>query len=202
MHQLSFFSAESEPPEPADLAGLLAGPGQCVLSGDPLTGGTARISVVVEDLWRAEAIAELMAQCALPARRIGTEISRSEEGRPLVRTEPAQELAPLGHSWVKGAAKTVPAGWTPSSRAQRAWALAAGWGEDGHYLLGLDPHAPETHEPLAGALSRVGIAAAMIGPRGGGPALRITGRRRLSRLAENVGSPPAGAPTAGAWPVG
>ncbi len=201
MHQLSFFAAESEPPEPADLAGLLAGPGQCVLSGDKLSEGTARISVVVNDLWRAEAIAELMAQCALPGRRISTEIGRSEEGRPLVRTELAPELLALGRSWVKGAAKSVPQGWVPSSRAQRVWALAAGRGEDGHYLLGLDPHAPETHEPLAGALARVGIAAAMIGPRGGGPALRITGRRRLARLAANIGEPPAGAPVIGAWPI-
>ncbi|WP_024795082.1 hypothetical protein [Tomitella biformata] len=202
MHQLSFFAAESEPPEPADLSGLLAGPGQCVLSGE-----RARISVVVEDLWRAEAIAELMAECALPGRRLDTEIGRSEEGRPLVRTELAPELSALSRSWVKGAAKTVPDGWTPSSRAQRAWALAAGRGsidnsEDGHYLLGLDPHAPDTHQPLAGALARVGIAAVLIGPRGGGPALRITGHRRLARLAENIGEPPSGATAVGAWPVG
>lgn len=202
MHQLSFFAAENERPAPADLSGLLAGPGQCVLSG-----GRARISVVVDELWRAEAIAELMAECALPDRRIATEIGRSEEGRPLVRTEPAPELCALGRSWVKGAAKTVPDGWTPSSRAQRAWALAAGRSVDddkggGLYLLGLDPHAPDTHQPLAGALARVGIAAVMIGPRGGGPALRITGRRRLARLAENIGERPAGAPVEGSWPVG
>lgn len=197
MHQFSLFAAESEPPTPADLAGLLAGPGQCVLSTD-----AARISVVVDGLWRAEAIAELMAECALPARRITTEIGRSEEGRPLVRTEPAPELWELGRSWVKGAAKAVPDGWVPGSRAQRAWALAAGRSVDGHYLLGLDPHAPHTHQPLAAALARSGIAAAIVGPRGGGPALRVTGHRRLARLAENIGEPPAGAPGAGAWPVG
>lgn len=201
MHQLSFFAAESQDPEPADLAGLLAGPGQCVLSG-----GTARISVVVADRWRAEAIAELMAECALPHRRIGTEIGRSEEGRPLARTEPAPELLALGRSWVKGAAKRVPDGWIPSSRAQRAWALAAGRGSvdhsgDGLYLLGLDPHAPETHQPLAAALARAGVAATMVGPRGGGPALRVTGRRRLARLAENIGERPAGAPAGGSWPM-
>lgn len=197
MHQFSLFDADAEAPEPADLAGLLAGPGQCVLSG-----GRARISVVVADQWRADAIAALMAECALPERRIVADVGRSEEGRPLARTEPAPELAALGRSWVKGAAKTVPDGWIPSSRAQRAWALAAGRGEDGHYLLGLDPHAPQTHAPLAAALARAGIAAVMVGPRGGGPALRVTGHRRLSRLAENIGEPPADAPAVGAWPVG
>lgn len=202
MHQLSFFSAETEPPAPADLAGLLAGPGQCVL-----TGGRARISVVVDEQWRAIAIAELMSQCTLPGRELATEIGLSQEGRPLVRTELAAELVALGRAWVKGAAKTVPDAWTPGSRAQRAWALAAGRGSvdnsgDWHYLLGLDPHAPQTHAPLAAALARAGIAATTIGPRGGGPALRVTGRRRLSRLAENVGAAPPGAPVVGAWPEG
>lgn len=202
MHQFSLFAAESEPPTTADLAGLLAGPGQCVLSAN-----AARISVVVDEDWRAAAIAELMAECALPARRIATEVGRSQEGRPLVRTEPAPELWELGRSWVKGAAKTMPDGWVPGSRAQRAWALAAGRcsgddGEDGHYLLGLDPHAPDTHRPLAAALARAGIEATIVGPRGGGPALRVTGHRRLARLAENIGEPPAGAPARGAWPGG
>ena len=40
-------------------------------------------------------------------------------------------------------------------------------------------------------MMRVGIAPTLIGTRGARPALRISGRRRLSRLVENVGEPPA-----------
>ena len=71
--QLSFFSAESIPPAVTDLAGMLAGPGQVVTSED-----RARISIVVDRDWRAQAVAELIAQCGL-----GAEVTRSEEGSPL-----------------------------------------------------------------------------------------------------------------------
>ena len=49
------------------------------------------------------------------------------------------------------------------------------------------------------ALAGIGVAGTLLGPRGGGPAVRVTGRRRLVRLAELVGDPPAEAP-AGTWP--
>ncbi|MBN7463167.1 hypothetical protein I3U64_23820, partial [Mycobacteroides abscessus subsp. abscessus] len=62
MSQLSFFSAESVPPEVTDLAGLLAGPGQVVVSG-----AGARISVVVDQPWRALALAEMITETGLQA---------------------------------------------------------------------------------------------------------------------------------------
>ncbi|MDG3009366.1 hypothetical protein G4X40_04305 [Rhodococcus sp. D2-41] len=191
MSQLSFFSAETQPPAVGDLAGLLAGPGQVVLSA----GGRARISMVVDADWRATALARLIHQAGL-----GAEITRSEEGRPLVRTASVPELVQLGRAWTKGAVKAVPAGWTVGPRGLRAWALAAGRTDGVRYLLGLDPHAPDTHEPLAAALARVGITSTPVGIRAGGPALRISGRRRLLRLRENVGEMPAEAPIEGFWP--
>lgn len=78
--------------------------------------------------------------------------------------------------------------------------LAAGSVEADRYLLGLDPHAPDTFAPLASALTRVGIAPTLIGSRGGHPALRITGRRRLSRLVENIGESPADPEALSQWP--
>ena len=57
MSQLSFFSAESVPPAVADLTGVLAAAGQVVM-----VGGGARLSVVVEELWRARALAEMMTE--------------------------------------------------------------------------------------------------------------------------------------------
>jgi hypothetical protein len=110
-------------------------------------------------------------------------------------------LVPIARRWTRGAVKTVPAEWLPGSRELRAWTLAAGTPEaDDRYLLGLDPHAPDTHAPLASAMMRVGIAPTLIGTRGARPALRISGRRRLLRLVENVGEPPGDAAALAQWP--
>ena len=190
MSQLSFFSAESVPPAVADLTGMLAGPGQVVL-----IGGGARLSVVVEELWRARALAEMISEAGLEP-----EITRTEEDTPLVRTAVDVRLTGIATDWTRGAVKTVPPQWLPGPRELRAWTLAAGVPEADRYLLGLDPHAPDTHSPLASALMRVGIAPTLIGTRGNRPALRISGRRRLSRLVENVGEPPDEVEALSAWP--
>ena len=190
MSQLSFFSAESVPPSVADLAGVLAGPGQIVVVGDG-----ARLSVVVDRQWRAVALAELISEAGLTP-----EITRTEEDTPLVRTAVDARLRPLADQWTRGAVKMVPPGWLPGPRELRAWTLAAGAAEADRYLLGLDPHAPDTFAPLASAMMRVGIAPTLIGTRGNRPALRITGRRRLSRLVENVGESPDNKESLSQWP--
>ena len=190
MSQLSFFSAESVPPAVTDLTGLLAAGGQVVL-----VGGGARLSVVVDRPWRAEAIAAMVDEAGLDP-----EVSRTDEDTPLVRTAADARLVMIAADWTRGAVKTVPPQWLPGPRELRAWALAAGTPEADRYLLGLDPHAPDTHSPLASALMRVGIAPTLIGTRGAHPALRISGRRRLSRLVENVGEPPDDAEALSQWP--
>jgi hypothetical protein len=192
--QLSFFSAEAVPPAVADLTGLLAAPGQVVLVGAG-RGQGARLSVVVDDLWRAEALAEMIADAGL-----GPEISRTDEDHPLVRTAVEPRLVAIAAEWTRGAVKTVPPQWLPGPRELRAWTLASGTSEPNGYLLGLDPHAPDTHSPLASAMMRVGIAPTLIGTRGARPALRISGRRRLSRLVETVGEPPDHAAALSQWP--
>ena len=190
MSQLSFFSAESVPPAVADLTGVLAAAGQVVVVGDG-----ARLSVVVDEVWRAAALADMMVAAGLPA-----EISRTDEDNPLVRTAVDPRLRVIAGQWTRGAVKTVPATWLPGPRELRAWTLAAGHPDADRYVLGLDPHAPDTHSPLASALMRIGIAPTLIGTRGARPALRISGRRRLSRLVETVGEPPDGAEAWAAWP--
>ena len=194
MSQLSFFTAESVPPAVADLSGVLAASGQIVMVGAPDVQG-ARLSVVVDQLWRASALAEMIHEAGLEP-----EITRTEEDTPLVRTAVSRLLCPIATEWTRGAVKTVPPRWLPGPRELRAWTLAAGSPEADRYLLGLDPHAPDTHSPLASALMRVGIAPTLIGTRGGRPALRIGGRRRLSRLVENVGEPPDNAQALSLWP--
>jgi hypothetical protein len=192
MSQLSFFSAEAMPPAITDLCGLLAATGQVVTSA-----GRARISIVVDAQWRAEAIAELIAQAGLEV-----EITRSDEGSPLVRTASVVDLRPLADQWTRGAVKAVPPGWVASGRQLRVWALASGRGEaEGErFVLGLDPHAPDTHAPLAQALMRAGIAPTLIGTRGSGPGLRISGRRRLGRLVESIGEAPGNVDDRTGWP--
>ncbi|MCV7299817.1 hypothetical protein H7J93_09225 [Mycobacterium barrassiae] len=194
MSQLSFFSAESVPPAVADLTGMLAAPGQVVLVGSGSQVG-ARLSVVVDQLWRAHALAEMIVESGLEP-----EISRTDENTPLVRTAVDERLVGIATEWTRGAVKTVPPQWLPGPRQLRAWTLAAGTPEADRYLLGLDPHAPDTHSPLASAMMRVGIAPTLIGTRGSRPALRISGRRRLSRLVENVGEPPADVDAFAQWP--
>lgn len=191
MSQLSFFSAESVPARITDLTGVLAATGQIIVTHDG-----ARLSVVVDQLWRAGALAELIDETGLQS-----EIGRTEEDTPLVRTAADPRLLVVAAQWTRGAVKTVPPGWLPGPRELRAWTLAAGRPEgDDRYLLGLDPHAPDTYSPLAAALMRVGIAPTLIGTRGSHPALRISGRRRLSRLVENVGEPPPGSEALSQWP--
>jgi hypothetical protein len=192
--QLSFFSAESVPPAVADLTGLLAAPGQVVLVGSGSQQG-ARLSVVVDALWRAQALADMILECGL-----APELGRTDENNPLVRTAVDPRLVAIAGEWTRGAVKTVPPQWLPGPRELRAWTLAAGTPESDRYLLGLDPHAPDTHSPLASAMMRVGIAPTLIGTRGARPALRISGRRRLSRLVENVGEPPGDMEAFQQWP--
>lgn len=190
MSQLSFFSAESVPPSVTDLSGVLAGPGQIVV-----VGGGARLSVVVDAQWRAVALAELISEAGLQP-----EITRTDEDTPLVRTAVHPELRVLAEAWTRGAVKTVPPLWLPGPRELRAWTLASGAAEADRYLLGLDPHAPDTFAPLASAMMRAGIAPTLVGTRGNHPALRITGRRRLSRLVENVGESPPDPEALQQWP--
>lgn len=190
MSQLSFFGAELGPPAVADLSGLLAARGRVAIRGD-----RARISAVVDVPWRATGIAHLMSEAGLEP-----EIGTTDDGRTTVCTAFVAETVPLASLWMRGTVKTVPFEWVPSSRAQRAWFLAAGTKEvDGErYVLGLDPQTPETHAPLAEAFLRAGIAPTLIGTRGSSPGLRVTGRKRLTRLVENIGAPPD---DPGAWEV-
>ncbi|MFL6141876.1 MAG: hypothetical protein ACJ72N_08420 [Labedaea sp.] len=191
MAQLSFFSAEANPPTLADLAGLLCCQGQVASFG----GTAARLSVLVDESWRAAAIAGAFAE-----RRVEAEVITSEEDGTLVRTAFRADLEPVARAWTRGAVKAVPAGLSLDGAMLRFWVMAAGSWVDGGYLLALDPRAPDTHEPLGGALARCGLAATMLGVRGGGPGLRVSGQRRLNRLAELVGAPPAEMP-AGGWPT-
>lgn len=184
---ISLFSAEASGPGLADLAGVLCGPGR--MTGFGRTA--ARLSAVVDEPWRARALAR---EC----RRRGAEaqVSAAECGRPLVRTPFRVDLLPLERRWSQGEEKVLPDGFRLDGAMLRMWALAGGSPQGNGYLLALDPEAPETHERLITALAQLGVPAKVL--KGEESLLRVTGRRRLAHVLELIGDAPAGAEPA--WP--
>lgn len=192
--QPSLFSAETLPPEVAELGGLLAAHGQFVASASG-----ARLSILLADTWRAQGLA---AECT--TRAVGSEIAagpagEARESAVLFRTDRTSTLLGVAAAWTRGAVKSVPDPVAATEGFLRVWLIAAGRVGAAGYLLGLDPHAPDTHAALQAACARVGLAGALVG-LAATPALRLTGRKRLLRLRDMVGEPPAGAPR-GAWPL-
>lgn len=187
--QLSLFGIEAAEPSPDDLAGLLAGPGQVVRMG-----GTARVSVVVDAAWRVHVLVAELARRGLTASWVPT-----ADERLGVRTSYATTLAPLAAAWLRGAVKRPPDGFHLNGQRLRLWAAAAGSVEPLGFTLRLGAADDASWEPVGAALAAIGLPAVLLGPRAGGPAYRITGRRRLGRLAELVGDRPPAAPE-GAWP--
>ncbi|MFI6763347.1 hypothetical protein ACIBF5_29860 [Micromonospora sp. NPDC050417] len=190
VRQLSLFGVEATEPSPADLTGLLVGPGQVVRMG-----GTARVSVVVDSAWRVHVLVAELAARGLPVSWEGTEDQRHE-----VRTAYATTLAPLSRSWLRGGAKRPPAGLYLNGRRLRLWVAAAGSPESAGFLFRLGDAEESCWEPVGAALAALGLPAVLLPPRAGGPAYRITGRRRMARLTELVGERPAAAP-ATSWPI-
>lgn len=190
--QLSFFCAEAQDACLADLAGLLCGPAQLARFG---ASGTARLSMVLADPSRAPAL-----RAAAAERGVATELATTESGSLVLRTAFRRDLVGLATQWCRGAVKAVPEDFSLDGALLRMWVLGAGVPDRrSGYLLGLDPQAPHTHTRLAQALLRLGLPSQRLGPRGGGPALRVAGARVRRRLVELVGPPPTDGP-AGYWP--
>lgn len=206
-NQLSLFSADLTPPEPDDLAGLLAGPGRIA----PSPGG-ARLSVVVDARWRLEALqrecrvrdVEVLPAGAPPDRpsaKAPTEAPVEDDatGTWELRLEQAPHLDELARRWTQRSIKTLPDDLRLTAGLLRCWVITSGRPADVGYLLGLDPDAVDTHVGLAAACSAAGITGSLVGSRTRSPAIRIVGHRRCQRLAELVGSAPPEAPP-GAFP--
>ncbi|MEU7851963.1 hypothetical protein AB0B69_31675 [Micromonospora parva] len=189
--QLVFFGADAAEPAVADLAGLLAGPGEVVRMG-----GTARLSVLVDAAWRVHVLV-----AELASRGLAASWEPIEGERHAVRTSYTRVLKPLAAAWLHGSSKRPPAAFHLTGRRLRLWLAAAGTPEPPDcYLLRLGPDDQECWDSIGVALAAAGLAGTLLGPAEGGPAYRITGRRRLARLAELVGGPPPAAP-ADAWPT-
>jgi hypothetical protein len=189
--QLSLFGIEAAPPGPADLGGLLAGPGQVVRMG-----GTARVSVVVEERWRAAALVGEMKLRNLPATCVSTVDEHFG-----VRTPYSSVLAGLASAWLSGAVKLPPAGFALEGRRLRLWMMAAGYRDALAVTLRIGRCEESVPKTLQRALASVGLPSDIVGASGrtAGPSLRVSGRRRVARLAELIGDPPPSAPPA-EWP--
>jgi hypothetical protein len=178
--QPSLFGVDATDPTPEDLAGLLAGPGEL-----GRLGGTVRISVPVRAAWRVHALIAELSVRKLPASW------EPAEQFFLVRTAYTTRLLGLAAAWLVG----PPAGLHLNGQALRLWVAAAGTPSPDGFLLRLAPD--ESRWPAIGAaLAAAGLAAALVVSE---PGYRVTGRKRLARLAELVGDPPASAPP-DAWP--
>jgi hypothetical protein len=184
--QLSFFSAEAAAPCLGDLAGVLCGRGR--MAGFARTA--ARLSVTVDSRWRARALAKAFAERGIAIRVEPREVEPGGDDAFALHTPFRTDLTPLANAWTRDTAKTAPSGLILTGGPLRLWVLTAGSWLDGHYLLELDPDAPQTHEPLVVALARAGLPVGVLTTTSGNPSIKVTGRRRLSRLVELVGTPP------------
>jgi hypothetical protein len=185
--QFSLFGAAAAEPVLADLDGVLLAGGHWVRSGD-----RARLSVVVADRWRADALAD-----AFAARGVADDdpIGAAEDGLG-VRTAFTSDLLDAAARWTRGANEEPPADFVLTPGGLRLWAIATGLPDDVGYLLGTAEIDDAVHRAAGAQLSRLGVAAVSIAR--GGPGWRVTSVKRLRRLIELLGEPPAGGTEA--WP--
>lgn len=206
--QLSLLAGDVAPPGVTDLEGLLCGTGH-VVRGSGATADAARISVLVDDPWRVAAMEEQLDALGLldPSQPSPTP---SRPQAISVRTRFDPRLLPVARRWARGATPVAPAPLHLDGHRLWWWAVSAGTSEPDTgrrsgamraFRLRLAPSAPKRWAPAGAALAEVGVPGIFLGPRADGPAYRLVGSRRLARLADLVGEPPAGAP-ASAWPAG
>ena len=189
MTQYSLFGAEASAPSLADLDGLLLAGGQWVRSP-----AGARLSIVVADRWRAEALAACFAGLGID----GPDAVIESTAQVAVRTAFRPELVPLAGRWTRGANQGLPADFGLGAGGLRLWAVAAGRRDDAGYLLATAEPDDRIHSAGGAQLARLGVAAVSLSQRPG-PGWRVTSARRLRRLVELLGEAPEGGREA--WPV-
>src|SRR5690606_32988653 len=154
--QPSLFAVAATDPRPADLAGLLAGPGAL-----RRMGGTVQVSVRVDAAWRVHVLVAEFARRDLPG---GWE--PDPRSGFTVRTAFTTKLLPLAAAWSDasdaGMAKRPPAGLHLDGQALRLWVAAAGVGTDDGYVLGLAVEDEANWPAVGAALAAAGLAAALV----------------------------------------
>jgi|KBSSwiStaDraftv2_1062776.scaffolds.fasta_scaffold07960_2 hypothetical protein len=201
MTQFSLFGAEAASPTLADLDGVLLAGGHWVRSG-----AGARLSVVVRDRWRADALAEEFYLRGVSCSAAEAAIIPAEQGLT-VRTGFSTDLLGPAHSWTRGANQGPPAGFGLTGTGLRLWCIAAGraaGSESGAgFLLETTDPQDVIHTAAGAQLSRLGVPAVSIAHArlaDGITGWRVSSAKRLRRLLEIVGPAPIGAGTD--WPPG
>jgi hypothetical protein len=179
--QFSLFGAEAAAPTLGDLDGVLLAGGHWARSR-----AGARLSVVVADRWRGDALAAAFAE-----REVGgaDAIVAAESGFG-VRTAFSKQLLDAAGRWTRGANEGLPRGFRLGAGGLRLWAIAAGRRDDAGYLLATAAPNDPIHQAAGAQLSRLGVAAVSLAR--GGPGWRVTSAKRLRRLTELLGPAPAG----------
>jgi hypothetical protein len=182
--QLSLFGAEAADPVLDDLDGVLLGGGHWAR-----LGGTARLSIVVPDMWRALALVGEFAARDVAAQTAA--VQPAHQGF-VARTAFCAVLSPPAARWTRGANQGVPPGLALTAGGLRLWALAAGRADGAGYLMSTAAAGDAVYLIAGAQLARLGLAAVSLTNRPG-PGWRITSVKRLRRLAELLGEPPDGA---------
>jgi hypothetical protein len=168
---------------------VLLGGGRWVRS----TGG-ARLSVVVGERWRADALA---AEFAARGVDCPDAVVAAHTGYA-ARSGFAAELSARAAAWAHGAGEGPPARFTLSPGGLRLWAITAGGPDGGGYVLATAAADSRTHRAAGAELSRLGLSAVSLTQRRAS-GWRVTSARRIRRLAELLGDPPPGG--AHRWPA-
>ena len=182
--QFSLFGAAAAEPMLDDLDGVLLAGGHWAR-----LGGTARLSILVADTWRADALSDAFARRGVAEGARSVEVAQNGIS---VRTAFSSALALYAQRWMRGANESPPQGLVLTPGGLRLWAAAAGRMDDAGYVLGTSAGDDVVHLAAGAQLARLGLAAASLKQRPG-PGWRITSVRRLRRLAEVVGEPVDGA---------
>jgi len=180
--QFSLFGAAVAEPILDDLDGVLLAGGHWAR-----LGGTARLSIVVPDSWRADALVDAFAGRGVPEVTRAVEPAQSGVS---VRTAFSTALAPHAARWMRGANEAPPPGFELSPGGLRLWAIAAGRADDAGHVLETAAAGDPLHVAAGAQLARLGLAAVSLSQH---PGWRITSVKRLRRLAELVGEPVPGA---------
>jgi hypothetical protein len=183
--QFSLFGAAAVEPALDDLDGVLLAGGHWVRSGEQ-----ARLSVVVADRWRAEALADEFAVRGVGCPANEPSVTAAESGFA-ARTGFSADLVPAATRWTRGANLVPPLAFTLTAGGLRLWAIAAGRRDEVGYLFATAAADDAVHLAAGAQLSRLGLAAVSLAQRGG-PGWRITSAKRLRRLVELLGPAPAG----------
>lgn len=183
MTQFSLFGAAVAEPSLDDFDGVLLAGGHWVRSG-----GSARLSVIVADGWRGDALAEEFALRGVAA----ADAVVPAEGGFGARTAFSADLVATAARWTRGANEGPPRDFALTAGGLRLWAIAAGRPDEIGYLLRTAEPDDAVHLAGGAQLSRLGLAAVSISYRGG-PGWRVTSAKRIRRLVELLGAPPHGA---------